>query len=337
MTNAMKISWKPVWFDSMGAKSSCTLVKTPDVRVLIDPGVAEMQPSFPASPEQKKDWAIEAYDSILKASKEAGIITISHYHYDHFVDFDPELYKNKLILAKNPNQYINDSQRKRAERFYHHFAEELGETGGMRERSAKKYHPPQIQDRRDFGDYTERRKELMEKGKRWFNDRAKKWNSYSEILESPGIRWIDGKEFNFGKTRISFTPSLFHGIEFSRVGWVCSILVEYEGEKFIHSSDLDGPIIEAYADWIIQQNPDSLILDGPMTYMLGYVLNRINFERCLENGSRIAASIDGTIIYDHHLTREPKFRERTERVWRAAKGKILTAAEFLGGKPVVLG
>jgi len=321
----------------MGAKSSCTLVKTPDVRVLIDPGVAEMQPSFPASPEQKRDWAIEAYDSILKASKEAEVITISHYHYDHFVDFDPELYRNKLILAKNPNQYINDSQRKRAETFYHHFAENLGEAIETRKRAAKKYCPPQIQDRIDFGDYTERRRELMERGKKWFDGRAKRWNSYPEILESPRIRWVDGKEFNFGKTRISFTPPLFHGIEFSRVGWVCSILIEYEGEKFIHSSDLDGPIIEEYADWIIQQHPDSLILDGPMTYMLGYALNQINFERCLKNGSRIASSIDGTIIYDHHLTREPGFRERTERVWSSAKGKMLTAAEFLGGRPVVLG
>ena len=43
-----KITIKPVWFDSLGAKSSCMLVKTPDVKILIDPGIAAMQPSFPA-------------------------------------------------------------------------------------------------------------------------------------------------------------------------------------------------------------------------------------------------------------------------------------------------
>ncbi|NIR87043.1 hypothetical protein GWO13_05500, partial [Candidatus Bathyarchaeota archaeon] len=32
-----KISFQPVWFDSLGAKSACTLVKTSDVSVLIDP------------------------------------------------------------------------------------------------------------------------------------------------------------------------------------------------------------------------------------------------------------------------------------------------------------
>jgi hypothetical protein len=332
----MKIRWKPVWFDSMGAKSSCTLVKTPDVGILIDPGVAEMQPSFPASREQKIEWVKEAYDSILKASREAEIITISHYHYDHFIDFEPELYKNKSILAKDPNQYINDSQRRRAEAFYNHFAEELGEVREKGESEAREYPLPHIQEG-DFGDYSERRRELIENGKRWFDLRAKRWNSYPEILESTRIKWMDGKKFDFGKTRISFTQPLFHGIEFSRVGWVCSIMIDYEGERLIHSSDLDGPVIEAYADWIVQQKPDILILDGPMTYMLGYMLNRINFERCLKNGSRIASALEGKMIYDHHLTREPRFREKTEPVWRAGKDKIFTAAEYLGKKTAVLG
>ena len=31
----MSISFELIWFDSLGAKSSCTLVKTPDVSVLI--------------------------------------------------------------------------------------------------------------------------------------------------------------------------------------------------------------------------------------------------------------------------------------------------------------
>jgi predicted metallo-beta-lactamase superfamily hydrolase len=44
------------------------------------------------------------------------------------------------------------------------------------------------------------------------------------------------------------------------------------------------------------------------------------------------------IIYDHHLPRDRKFRERTEKVWKAAKEenkKVMTAAEFLGREPVV--
>jgi len=36
-----------IWFDSMGAKSSCILVDTPDIKILVDPGAAAMQPSYP--------------------------------------------------------------------------------------------------------------------------------------------------------------------------------------------------------------------------------------------------------------------------------------------------
>ncbi len=154
------------------------------------------------------------------------------------------------------------------------------------------------------------------------------------------VKYPEGKEFKFGNTTLRFSKALFHGIEFSRVGWVFYTIVEHEDEKFIHSSDLDGPIIEDYAQQIIHENPQVLILDGPMTYMFGYLLNRINLNRAVENAAEIVRSIDAElIIYDHHLPRERKFRERTEKVWNTAKEenkKVMTAAEFLGKVPVVL-
>jgi len=59
---------QPVWF--LGAKSSCTLVKTPDVNVLIDPGIAAMQPSFPASVAKKREWHEEGRKAIVRAMAE---------------------------------------------------------------------------------------------------------------------------------------------------------------------------------------------------------------------------------------------------------------------------
>jgi predicted metallo-beta-lactamase superfamily hydrolase len=53
------------------------------------------------------------------------------------------------------------------------------------------------------------------------------------------------------------------------VGWVFSTVIEHGGQKLIHSSDLNGPIIEDYPEWTIRENPDLLVLDGPMTYMRG--------------------------------------------------------------------
>ena len=339
-----------VWFDSLGAKSSCVLVKC-DVNILIDPGVAIMHPGFPASKAKKILWYEKARRKVRQASKNADMVVISHYHYDHFTDFDKKIYENKIVFAKDPNKYINDSQRKRAERFFGNFCREFRgrHLKEILERPSKmEFGNPleklEIARNKNFGDYQRRREELLKKGERWFFERAKKWNRYPKIPEMEfgrtKVKFAEGRKFTFGKTRIKFSKPMFHGIEFSRVGWVFSTVIEYKGKKLIHSSDLNGPVIEDYAEWIIKENPDILILDGPMTYMLGYTLNMINFRRCIENMLRIIKEADiSLIIYDHHLPREPKFRERTREVWETAKRlgrKVLTAAEFLGKRPVVL-
>jgi hypothetical protein len=342
----------PVWFDSLGAKSACTLVKTPDTSVLIDPGIAVMHPSFPASQGEKMAWFRKGREAIKKAAREAEVVVISHYHYDHFIDFDRELYRNKLLLAKNPNYFINDSQRKRAERFYDNLCRCFGETrlgSILCEAEKREYGDPMeslpLARSRDFKDYATRKRELLEKGGKWFRDRVEKWREYGVIPEVKfseiEVKYPEGREFIFKNTRLRFTEAFFHGIEYSRVGWIFATVVEYGGEKLIHSSDMNGPIIEDYARWIIQEDPNVLILDGPMTYMLGYLLNRINLSRAVENACRIAQETRRTelIIYDHHLPREPGFRERTKDFWDLAKGEgktALTAAEYLGKPPAVL-
>lgn len=340
-----------VWFDSFGAKSSATLVKTSDVGVLIDPGVAVMQPSFPAPLAKKVWWKEKGKEEIKGAAREADVIVVSHYHWDHFLPEDLEIYENKTFLAKNPNQYINDSQRKRALDFYSKLlnrlrGQELREV--LEKPKVKEFRDPfedlKEAEEKSFGDYEGRRQELLGKGKRWFERRAEKWAKSRWIPEIKlgkcEVRFAEGKAYEFRKTRIRFTKPLFHGIEYSRVGWVFSTIVERGEEKLLHSSDLNGPIIEDYTSFIIRENPDYLILDGPMTYMLGYTLNLINFRRVLENVKRVVEEADFKVmIWDHHLPREKKFRERTKEVWELARklGKnLLTAREFqLGKKPVI--
>ena len=347
----MHISFKPIWFDSLGAKSSCTLVRTPDVSVLIDPGVAVMHPGFPASYIDKIRWRNQGEMEIMKASEEAQVIVISHYHYDHYIPRELSIYEGKTLLVKNPNKYINDSQRSRAEEFYSNICERFG---GIRLKSilgksrAEKYPNPlntiPLAREMDFGEYNKRRRELLEKGLELFKKRIEKWNKWPRIpeMEFEGIKigFADGKRLRFGNTELRFTEPLFHGIEFSTLGWVFSTVIEHNGEKLIHSSDVNGPIIEDYAEWMIRENPDILILDGPMTYMFGYLLNRINLNRAIRNAVRIVEESDARlIIYDHHLVREAKFRERTKEVWEAAKKsgkKLITAAEFLGLTPKIL-
>lgn len=346
-----KLNFEPIWFDSLGAKSSCTLVKTPDVSVLIDPGVAVMQPSFPASWAKKLYWETQGRLAIKRASRKADIVVISHYHYDHFTDFDRALYKGKLLLTKNPNNWINDSQRRRAEHFFDNASRAFGKVPlekVLQKRRKQVYDNPlddipRARDK-DFGDYNHRRRELFRKGLKWFRNRANNWNSAKWIPELKfndiEAKFPENKEFKFGRTKLRFTPPMFHGIEFSRVGWVFATVIEYGKEKLIHSSDLDGPIIEDYADWIIRENPNVLIIDGPITYMLGYLTSKITLNRTIANALRILKESDvKLVIYDHHLPRDPKFKERTREVWETGKQlnkKVLTAAEYVGKTPKVL-
>jgi len=335
---------KLIWFDSFGAKSSCTLVTTPNLKILIDPGVAIMHPSFPASWEDKERWTIEGRNKIISALQKADIVIVSHYHWDHFIPDRFDLYYNKTLFIKNPNEYINDSQRERAFEFFKGL---LGEELRIRKGRKKKYKDLAEELNSinlDFGDYNPRRKELLEKGRKWFEKRAENWSGYEKIKDGKYKRleivYPEGKTFKIKGVKLKFSNPLFHGIEYSRTGWVFWTLIEYKGYKVLHSSDVNGPIIEDYADWIIDENPDFIILDGPMTYMLGYTLNLINFNRVLQNVKRIIEECDFEIlIWDHHLPREKRFRERTKEVWELAKKlnkKVLTASEFqLGKKPIV--
>jgi len=345
-----KFRIRPVWADSLGAKSFCTLVETPDVSILIDPGVAIMHRSFPASRDLKARWRDEGRKAVISAAEKAQVVVITHYHYDHFTDFDERIYRGKLIVAKSPNEYINDSQRRRAIHFYSNlFAMDGVSLEDLLEDPAEKEYPDPLEalpkaSSRDYGDYWERKRELLEKGRMWFRNRVIKWNGYRRVPEYRGrsfqLVFAENRQLTFGGTKLRLSGPLFHGIEFSRVGWVVSLVIEYSGLKLLYTSDLNGPIIEDYAEWIIREKPSILLLDGPATYTLGYMLNLINLKRAIENISRIIVEAHPElIVLDHHLPREPRFKERLSDIYSLAARehvKVLTVAECMGIKPAVL-
>lgn len=338
-----------VQFDSYGAKSSCVKVVTKDINILIDPGVAIMHPSFPAGLDDKLRWVEDGWRRIYKALEDIDIIIITHYHYDHHIPNDPSAYEGRIaVFLKNPNIYINNSQRERAEHLlknlstYFQFSLSYIDRIDINRvlRLALKLNSLEL----DFGDYNDRRKELLNKGRRWFEKRLDKWGSWGYINEiirdEICILFPEASTYVFGNTVLHFTPPLFHGIEYSRVGWVYSVLVDDGNTRLYYSSDLNGPIIEDYSDMIIRYFPNIIILDGPMTYMFGYTLNRINLNRCIENVKRIIDNVEYDVfIWDHHLPREKRFRERTLDVWNHASKRgreILTAREYMFGRPPIV-
>ncbi len=341
-----------VWFDSMGAKCSSILVETPDASVLIDPGVAEMQPSYPLPVEEKLRLREVAMEEIRQRASRADYVVISHYHYDHHVlpKRDGDIYAGKTLWVKDPNKWINESQWKRARLFFSQLLEIRGEVleDHLAESQEVEIGDPlselPLASSKDYGDYAPRKRELLRKGMRWLEKLGEMWSSnpwLTEVeLEDLHIFFGDGRSFEVGATKVSFTKPMFHGVELDRVGWVFATKIECGGVKVIHSSDLQGPMIEDYAEWIVRENPDVLILDGPATYLFGYMLNRINLNRAIENAVRIVEETNADpIVYDHHLPRDKLFVERVKPVYEAAEkvGKrVLTAAELFGRKPLIL-
>lgn len=119
----------PLAAESLGVRSMCTYVETPDVRVLLDAGVSLCPKRFGLLPHPKEFQAIvKSRERIAEAATKAEVVTISHYHNDHhtpsFEDWlcnwtsrdvtAKQIYQGKTVLMKNPREQINYSQRERA-------------------------------------------------------------------------------------------------------------------------------------------------------------------------------------------------------------------------------
>jgi predicted metallo-beta-lactamase superfamily hydrolase len=118
----------PLAAESFGVRSMCTYVETRDVRVLLDGGVSLCPIRYGLPPHPQEFRAIiEARRKISEAARKAELVTISHYHHDHVTpsfedwlsnwtqadDTARQIYEGKEILAKNPKEQINYSQRER--------------------------------------------------------------------------------------------------------------------------------------------------------------------------------------------------------------------------------
>ncbi len=119
----------PIAFESMGVRSMATYVET-DQKILIDPGTSIAPKRFGYPPWKNEfDALYETRARIGEYGKIADIITISHYHHDHYTPFEPgkfldsslkfaeKLYRDKKLFIKHPTSQINKSQQKRAKVF----------------------------------------------------------------------------------------------------------------------------------------------------------------------------------------------------------------------------
>ncbi|WP_048191480.1 MBL fold metallo-hydrolase [Pyrolobus fumarii] len=339
-----------VWGDSLGAKSFAVFVETGCGGILVDPGAAAMHPSYPLTRDEKKRLRREALRTVARFVERATMVVVTHYHYDHYVrpwDADypgPNPYRDRLVIAKDPSLFINESQRARAEELYSKLLESTeARLEDILEEPTGDVDVPDFEELMPLA-VRATSKGRLEAGRRWLSSLAAKWREwrrFPERIEAGHYRIVfaDSGSWEHCGVRVELLGPHFHGDIYERTGWVVPVLIEVRGHRVLYTSDLMGPLAEDYAEEVLRLKPHVLIADGPATYLPPYMFSRRDLERAKANMLRIVReAAPQLIIWDHHLPREPRWRERVSKVLSEAQRQdvpILTVAEVYGRRPLV--
>jgi hypothetical protein len=260
----------PIASDSMGVRSMATLIETNNCKIFVDPSAALGPKRYGLPPSQKELETLQKMKKkITNLAEECDVLTISHYHYDHY-DPEQDFYTGKKVFAKDIEQNINKSQTQRGTAF-----------------------------KKTIGD-------------------------------SCDLIYCDDSKHKFGDTEIVFSPPFFHGPENVRLGYVIMTTVNDGEKKVLHASDVQGPVTKNAKEYIINQKPDVLIMDGPPTIFLGWKFSMKNLEDASNNLIEIMEKLNCEIILDHHLLRDIRYRDVFPEPYKRGGSKLKTFAEYLG-------
>jgi predicted metallo-beta-lactamase superfamily hydrolase len=278
----------PLAFESFGVRSMATFVET-DQKILIDPGTSIAPKRFGYPPWKNEFEALyKTRARIGEYAEKANIITISHYHHDHYTPFElgkfldsspkaaEKIYHGKRLFIKHPTSNINKSQQKRAALFL--------------------------------------------KNLKHLNCK---------------VSYADGESFEIGDTVIKFSNPLSHGPKESKLGYVVAVTLQWNGERFMHASDVQGPISDEAKQVILSEKPDMLVLSGPPIYLQGFAIERAEIENARKNLIEISKKIPKVVV-DHHLLRDLRCLNFIKSVQEESKGEILVASEIIGKEPYLL-
>ncbi len=112
----------PLAAESLGVRSSAVFIETPDVKILIDPGVSLAPLRFGLPPHPLEIKAMNgSWRKIKEYAARADVLIITHYHFDHFDPTEPLVFHDKVLLIKHPEEQINVRQRGRARELIRNF------------------------------------------------------------------------------------------------------------------------------------------------------------------------------------------------------------------------
>jgi predicted metallo-beta-lactamase superfamily hydrolase len=183
-------------------------------------------------------------------------------------------------------------------------------------------------------------KDIMLKNPREFineNQRTRAVEFLNRIEnQARAISTADDATFQIGKTRITFSEPMTHGAT-DRQGYILQVLIE-EDQRFVFTSDVQGPATRDAVDFIIESQPHIIYVDGPPTYLLGSVVKKTEIDASMDH---LKSIIDKTpvrqMIIDHHLMRDLDWQNYILTLAKTKNGvAIQSAAAFSGEKEDLL-
>ncbi|MFX1563027.1 MAG: MBL fold metallo-hydrolase [Promethearchaeota archaeon] len=152
------------------------------------------------------------------------------------------------------------------------------------------------------------------------------------------VAYADGRALKLGTTLIRFSPAVPHGELGTPLGWVIMTTIKHNGVTIVHASDVQGPMVEETAKWILAQHPQLLVLAGPPTYLSPERVKPTAISKAAKNLKLLASTIP-IIVVDHHLLRDRDWRNWWNPIQKVAKDnghQLFTVAEILNESVQIL-
>ncbi len=140
--------------------------------------------------------------------------------------------------------------------------------------------------------------------------------------------FTEGEEFKFGSLKVE-TKCAWHGEVGSRVGKVLMLFFRSGKKSYLFGSDAQNLSDPGAREWFEEKRPDIATIDGYPTTFIGWRFSKKRFE---ESKVMLAGTLERsgcrTVILEHHLLRDLRYREKIPELLRGFGVK--TAAEYLG-------
>ncbi|MHA1377474.1 MAG: MBL fold metallo-hydrolase [Candidatus Helarchaeota archaeon] len=145
------------------------------------------------------------------------------------------------------------------------------------------------------------------------------------------IFWADSQTFKIDNTDIIFSPPVYHGEPKAKGGWILMCTIIYDDERFLFTSDIQGPMVKETLNYILNVKPNLVYIGGPPIYLKNLIPENF-LNKAIKNLEKIVESIPAVII-DHHLLRDKNWRKWADPLFNISfekKYKIYCASEYLG-------